>query len=358
MIVKKIELKIKGMQCTGCEQSIEDAILILPGIIKVKADYVKKNLTVEFDDNVVEEKDFQQAIEKKGYDIDQDEPKKKSYFLHSLIFIALLILIGGIAFWGKSMMPELIPQLNAQMSHVMLFTIGFLTGFHCIGMCGSFVISYSNRPMSKVRTVLSHLAYGFGKTASYSAIGAAFGLLGAAITITSHMRGIAAIFASLFLLIYGLKMLDLTPSLRSFTLRLPKAFTKEVNSNIKTQRSPIMIGLLTGFLLGCGPLQAMYIMAAGTGSPEEGAKLLFFFGLGTLGPLLGFGFFANLMSRNTIHDLVRVSGVLVIIMGVMMANRGLMLTKSGYDFKSVKGRLTEAVDEIYLENIKIENKNE
>jgi len=90
----------------------------------------------------------------------------------------------------------------------------------------------------------------------------------------------------------------------------------------------------------------MYIMAAGTGSPQEGATLLIFFGLGTLVPLLGFGFFANLLSRNTIHDLVRVLGVLVIVMGVMMANRGLKLTKSGYDFSSVQKQLEQTINSI------------
>jgi len=347
---KKSKLKIQGMHCTGCEQVIEDAVLSLPGIIKIKVSYIEKEASIEFDDQLLQIQKIQQLIEDKGYSIEKQEIKKKSFFLHFLIFIVLLLLVGGIALWGKSMMPSLIPKLNAQMSNLMLFSIGFLTGFHCIGMCGSFVVSYSSKPMSKLRTVLSHLAYGIGKTVSYSAIGAGFGLLGAAITITPHMRGLAALFASVFLLIYGLKMLDLTPSLRAFTLRLPKAFTGNINKNIKTQRSPLVIGLLTGFLLGCGPLQAMYIMAAGTGSPEEGATLLFFFGLGTIIPLLGFGFFASIMSRNTIHDLVRVSGVLVIVMGVMMANRGLKMTKSGYDFNSIQKQVQQSINSIREKN--------
>jgi cytochrome c biogenesis protein CcdA len=68
------------------------------------------------------------------------------------------------------------------------------------------------------------------------------------------MRGVAALSASVFLLLYGLKMLNLIPGLCHFTLRLPKAFTRHVNSNLQTQRSPLMIDVLTGFLLGCGPL--------------------------------------------------------------------------------------------------------
>jgi len=79
----------------------------------------------------------------------------------------------------------------------------------------------------------------------------------------------------------------------------------------------------------------MYVMAAGTGSPGEGALLLFFFGLGTLPPLLAFGFFASFLSGKTIHEMIKVSGVLVIIMGLMMLDRGLMMSGSGLDSASL-----------------------
>jgi sulfite exporter TauE/SafE/copper chaperone CopZ len=343
MTLRAIHLQITGMHCSGCEQTIEDALGTLPGVIKTKASYAEETVDIEFNDELIREPGIRHIIEEKGYGIQAREGRKSRNFVRVLIFIMLLLVVGSVAFWGKSLMPDLLPQINAQMSNIMLFGIGFLTGFHCIGMCGSFIVGYSSKTMTTARALLSHLAYGFGKTASYSAIGAAFGLLGAAVTITPHMRGVAALAASVFLLLYGLKMLNLIPGLRYFTLRLPKKFVRKVSGSIRTQRSPLMIGLLTGFLLGCGPLQAMYIMAAGTGSPQEGATLLFFFGLGTLVPLLGFGFFANLMSQNTIHELVRVSGVLVIVMGLMMANRGLKMTQSGYDFNSIGVQLQELV---------------
>jgi len=34
----------------------------------------------------------------------------------------------------------------------------------------------------------------------------------------------------------------------------------------------------------------------------------------------------------------------VIVMGVMMANRGLKMTKSGYDFGSVQTRVQQSID--------------
>ncbi|WP_305909621.1 sulfite exporter TauE/SafE family protein [Methylomarinum sp. Ch1-1] len=339
-------LIIEGMHCSGCEQAIESAVSSLPGVRQIHISYVAGSADIEFDDDLIDEQAIRLSIIDKGYEIQCRSMAKPRRWLRPLIFIVLLLAVGGVAFWGKSQMPALLPQVNAQMSHAMLFGIGFLTGFHCIGMCGSFIVSYADQSMSKIRALLTHLAYGFGKTASYSAIGAAFGLLGAAITITPHMRGVAALAAGIFLLLFGLKMLDLMPWLRHFSLRLPRRFVRGVNSSIRTQRSPLVIGVLTGFLLGCGPLQAMYIMAAGTGSPQEGATLLFFFGLGTLAPLLSFGFFANFLSRHMVHELVRVSGVLVIIMGLMMTNRGLKMTRSGYDFASLQTQIQQKIDSI------------
>ncbi len=336
MTIRKIHLQINGMHCIGCEQTIEETVSALPGVMSVKASYPGESADIEFDDELIREPGIHRCIIDKGYEIRTEATKKPRGWLGILIFIILLLLVGGVAFWGKSLMPALIPQINPQMSYAVLFGIGFLTGFHCIGMCGSFVVGYADQSMSTARAILSHMAYGFGKTASYSAIGALFGLLGAVVIITTHMRGVAALAASVFLLLYGLKMLNLIPFLRHFSLRLPKGVTRGVNSSIRKRRSPLTIGILSGFLLGCGPLQAMYIMAAGTGDPLEGAGLLFFFGLGTLVPLLGFGFFASFLSRHTIHELVKVSGVLVIIMALMMADRGLKMTQSGYDFNSLR----------------------
>jgi sulfite exporter TauE/SafE len=180
--------------------------------------------------------------------------------------------------------------------------------------------------------------YGVGKTLSYLTIGAAFGAVGSLLTITPFMKGAMAIAAGMFLVLYGLRMLNLFSGPSWLNWVFPKFLMRGVQSGIRRQPKPLVIGLLSGFLLGCGPLQAMYIMAAGTGSPLEGASLLLFFGLGTLGPLLGFGFFANLLSQRMMNELLRVSGVLVLLMGLMMTDRGLRLTESGIDFDALRER--------------------
>jgi copper ion binding protein len=344
-------ITVKGMQCSGCESTIETAVAKLSGVHTVDASHTAERVEVKFDPEKVGTGAIAAAIKDKGYEVQEvtvaasktvsipqtlkggtitihpvNPPASTGYRLrHILVFILLLVIVGGVVQWGRSLMPGVMQQLNADISYAMLFALGFLTGFHCIGMCGSFVVSYVDKTASTARTAMTHTAYGIGKTLSYTTIGGLFGLLGALVTITPVMRGYAALIAGVFLVLFGLKMLNLIPALRFFSLHFPKQLTRTVTAELGKPRRPFIIGLLNGLLLGCGPLQAMYIMAAGTGSPVEGAARLFFFGLGTLPPLLGFGFFASFLSRKAISEIVRVSGVLVIFMGGMMLNRGLML---------------------------------
>ena len=339
MAMTILSLKVNGMHCGGCERTIETAVGALAGVASVKADHAAGTVLIEFDEGVVRRGALEAVIRNAGYEPQPDAIQKPNPLPRFLLFLLLLIIVGGIAFWGRSQMPGVMQQMNAELSYAVLFGIGFLTGFHCIGMCGSFIVTYSEGATSNSQAAFLHFSYGAGKTISYTVLGAGFGLLGAVFTITPVMRGTAAILAGLFLLLFGLKMLKVIPAFRLLNWRMPRFVEDRVHAQINLRHNPLLIGLLSGLLLGCGPLQAMYVLAAGTGSPGEGAMLLFFFGLGTLPPLLGFGFFASFMSRKAINQLISVSGVLVIAMGLMMLNRGLIMTGSGLDFGSLSGLL-------------------
>jgi uncharacterized protein len=340
MAVTSETLTVAGMHCTGCEQAIETAVKPLVGVHSVKADHLQGSVRVDFDPAIVQRSAIESVIRDAGYSPVAAQ-QGSSTALRWLLFVGLLLVVGAVAFWGKSQMPGVMQQMNSELGYAVLFGIGFLTGFHCIGMCGSFVVSYADKAANNTQAAVSHFSYGIGKTVSYTVMGAGFGLLGSVLTITPVMRGVAAILAAVFLLLFGLKMLNLIPHMGVLSLRLPTALTSRINQQIQLHQNPLLIGLLSGLLLGCGPLQAMYVMAAGTGSPGEGALLLFFFGLGTLPPLLAFGFFASFLSRKTIHEMIKVSGVLVIVMGLMMLDRGLMMSGSGLDSASLLALLRQ-----------------
>jgi len=198
-----------------------------------------------------------------------------------------------------------------------------LTGFHCAGMCGALVVGYTVRAASEGGTkYLTHLYYGAGKTLSYTVIGGLFGALGSIVTFTPFMRGVAGLAAGVFLVLFGLSTLRVFAPLGRFQIKTPGFIMRWVGKALRRNTNPFVIGLLNGLMIICGPLQAMYIMAAGTGNPIEGAKMLFVFGLGTLPLMMGFGFLASALSRQFAPKLVRASGVIVVALGIIMLQRG------------------------------------
>lgn len=228
------------------------------------------------------------------------------------------------------------PDQGQSLNYALLFIAGLLTSFHCVGMCGALVVSYVVKSASENHSkYVSHLFYGLGKLLSYTVIGGLFGILGAIITFTPFMRGLAGIGAGIFLLLFGLSSLHIFPILNRFRLKTPDFIMKRLGKAYRSQQNhPFFIGLLNGLMIICGPLQAMYILAAGTGSPLEGATLLFFFGLGTLPMMLGFGLLASALSKQFAPKIIRLSGIIVIGLGVLMINRGLSMV-GGYDYHSL-----------------------
>lgn len=255
------------------------------------------------------------------------------------LLVTLLSLCGILAllFLDDAVGEHAASPLGAQsLSYGLLALAGFFTGFHCVGMCGALVVSYSVGGNSTgAASYGSHLNYGLGKTLSYTSIGALFGGLGAIVTFTPLIRGMAAILAGVFLLLFGLSLLHVFPSLNRWRIRTPAFLMRFIGSSVKRHSHPFVIGLLNGLMIICGPLQAMYVMAAGTGSPAEGARLLLAFGLGTLPVMLGFGVLTSTFARNLAPRLLKASGYVVMALGVIMLNRGLAMSGSGHDFHSL-----------------------
>jgi sulfite exporter TauE/SafE len=226
-----------------------------------------------------------------------------------------------------------LPEAGADMSLGLLFTVGFLTGFHCVGMCGALVLGYATKSTATGKLRFGgHLLYGLGKTLSYTGIGAGFGLLGSIIAFTPTVRGLVGMAAGAFLLLFGLSLLNVWPGLRNFRIKTPPGLLRFIGAQSRRFGHPFVIGLLNGLMVICGPLQAMYVMAAGSGSALDGARMLLFFGLGTLPVMMGFGFLTSLASASLAPKIVRFSGAVVLALGAIMLNRGLVLSGAGYDF--------------------------
>jgi sulfite exporter TauE/SafE len=208
--------------------------------------------------------------------------------------------------------------------------MGFLTSFHCVGMCGGFVVAYTTAHAKPKASALGlHAWYAVGKLVSYGAIGAAFGLLGRSIAISPGVRVAITVAAGLLLVAYGLTSLNVLPFHRYMGAHAPVRVLNLFSSLKGRYRHPLVLGLLSGLMLMCGPLQAMYVAAAGTGSVLQGTLLLLAFAAGTLPLLVGVGIATGFLSYRFTVRAVRISAVVVILLGALMINRGVAMSKGG-----------------------------
>lgn len=326
MTIKSIKINVDGMVCTSCENRIVKSIKGLDGIIDVNASYKKSYATVTFDNSKCTYSKICAAIESVGYQILTDTNYKKggsSNFssdivsIVGILIIAVVIMRLGI----NSGSFDMSSKLGTNATYVMLFVIGIFTSLHCVGMCGGIMMSQSIsiNTSNKWNNVKPAVLYNSGRIISYSILGGIVGAVGSVFKISLNAQAAIAIVAGIFMIIMGFNLAGFK-AFRSFNIKLP--LSKCLGSSKSTK--PFIVGLLNGFM-PCGPLQTMQLYALATGSAYKGALSMFLFALGTVPLMLLFGLATNLLSQGSTRKLVRLSGFLVIFLGLMMTNRGLTL---------------------------------
>lgn len=67
--MKKVELKVLGMNCPHCERRVVNALNEVEGIMTSEANHKKKRVVVEFDENKVNENIIKDTIKDAGYQV-------------------------------------------------------------------------------------------------------------------------------------------------------------------------------------------------------------------------------------------------------------------------------------------------
>jgi uncharacterized protein len=341
--MKKV-FKVGGMTCNSCANLIEGKLK--SKVEKVSASYSNGEVSVEFNPEKISEKKIKEIIVGEGYSLGKEKDKEPSsdkvgfWFMISSLLLLVYFLYRWISQFDISL-----PGVGEQANLLLLFLVGILTGFHCISMCGAFVVSYTTKnAMNGHRGFKQHLAYGGAKVISYALIGGIFGLIGGVFAFSVGLRGAIAIFAGLFMIFYSLSMMGIGFFKKfQFNPKFLTRWTAKASKNAKGPFvGPLITGLLSGLFIACGPLQAMYLYAAGTGSFLSGILSLSAFGLGTLPIMLGFGSLATVISHNTTKKILKVSAVIVLILGLIMLNRGLTVMGSSISYDSIKEKIIGA----------------
>ncbi|GKX65709.1 sulfite exporter TauE/SafE family protein [Inconstantimicrobium mannanitabidum] len=312
MSMKREVIKVYDMTCTSCEKKVEKVLREVNGVKNVSASYSNQQVDVEYDDIVCTKEQLKEAIKKSGYSTENS---------NNIKFIGFFVIVAAILLLGSSTAGfDMNAKLNGA-SYFVLFLVGMLTSVHCVGMCGGIMLtqSISNEKNSKLKTLMPSILYNTGRITSYTIIGGIVGALGSVLSLSIHVKAGLQIFAGIFMIIMGLNMAGFS-AFRKFNIRLPWSSC----SVKKKPKTPFLVGMLNG-LMPCGPLQTMQLYALGTGSALNGAISMFLFSLGTVPLMLLFGAISGFLSKGYTKKLLRFSGILVVILGVIMGNRGLAL---------------------------------
>jgi len=309
MSIRKERIKVYDMTCTSCENRIETALKKLEGVTGAKASFKGQYVDVEYDGDLCDTGKIKAAIRNAGY----STQSSNDYKFMGILIIASAVLLLGLKTGGFDMEAKL-----ANASYAVLFVVGVLTSIHCMGMCGGIMLSQSlsAESKSKLEAIQPAIYYNLGRVVSYTILGGIVGALGAVFSLSITVKAALQIFAGVFMIMMGFNMAGFS-MFRKFQIKLPHAVCRFKNKS----GSPFIVGLLNG-LMPCGPLQTMQIFALGTGSALKGAMSMFMFSIGTVPLMLAFGALSGILSKGYTKKMLKFSGVLIIILGLIMGNRG------------------------------------
>lgn len=319
----KLKMRVEGMTCVQCEKIIQKKLAGLEGVNRVAVSYKTGQMEIEYDPNLQNLDHFKITLEKAGYALVEDKPME----LPSLGMIAGPVLLASVLLMiNRHGGFSFIPEITDNMSYAMLFLAGLLTSLHCVAMCGGINLSQClpSVPDQKTSAIQPSLLYNGGRVISYTIIGGIVGGLGSVLTLSGSGKGIISLLAGGFMVIMGINLLGLFPGLRRFALIMPAGLRRVLLGKNK-DKGPLVVGLLNG-LMPCGPLQAMQIYALGTGSALSGALSMFFFSLGTVPLMFLLGSLSTQLSKTFKKRLTQMGAIVVIVLGVIMAERGFALS--------------------------------
>ncbi len=343
-------LLIRNMSCVNCENIIEEELSPLTGIKQVKASYSTGTVMVTFDESIIGLDVIKRKLEKANYFLKKEPIERSKMQEHggkaeatradtgktdytdiiSVLIIMLAIYVIANRF-GLLDIFNAFPIAKEGMGYGMLLIIGGLTSVHCVAMCGGICLSQcvpkkqpEDYQPSRYETIKPSLLYNLGRVSSYTFIGGIVGAIGSVISFSGAMKGLVQLIAGIFMVIMGLNMLNIFPGLRKFNPRMPKIFAKKIYAERK-DNSPFYVGILNG-LMPCGPLQAMQLYALSTGNPIKGAVAMFLFSVGTFPLMFLFGALSSFMNKKFSGKLMKVSAVLVVLLGIFMFGNGISLS--------------------------------
>ncbi len=211
--MKNIYVKIDGMHCTHCEDTIRGSLLKIGNIKNVEFESFIACITYTGN---LDKEEIKKSIINCGY-ITKDEYisddlkslkdniKLKEFLLIFLVIILFIFLIYKI--FGFNVF-NVIPTIDSNITYGMLFITGLLTSIHCISMCGAINLLATTNNNSKIN-LKRPIFYNLGRLISYTFIGGIVGFIGSVFKVNNYISGTLIVIASIVMFLMSLNMLGI-----------------------------------------------------------------------------------------------------------------------------------------------------
>lgn len=206
-------------------------------------------------------------------------------------------------------------------------TLGFASGFHCVGMCGPIALSMGLSRKQATNYYLQNLTYQFGRMTTYAFLGAILGIVGQSFKLAGF-QSYLTIAVGVLLIVMAL----FSFGTKDFAAKIPffSKFLYRIKINLAAllqkadYKSRYFTGILNGFL-PCGMVYMALTASLAAGGIWQSAIFMAIFGLGTLPLMFAVVLVGNLMTTTFRSKVLKIVPLVMIILGGLFILRGLNL---------------------------------
>ncbi len=219
-----------------------------------------------------------------------------------------------------------------------IFLTGLLTGgLTCLAVQGGLLAAtIGQRSLSDQSKAGPLLAFLGAKLVAYTILGMLLGWFGSFFHLSLSAMTILQFVVAGFMIGTALNMLQVHPIFRYFVISPPRFLTRMLWKQSKHTDlfAPIALGAFTVFI-PCGTTQAMMALAIGSGSPLNGAAILFTFVLGTSPVFFLLGYGATRLGSVMQSRFATVTAYAILALALYNVNSAVALSGSRYTVQNI-----------------------
>lgn len=206
-------------------------------------------------------------------------------------------------------------------------SLGLLSSFHCMGMCGPIAFVLPVHKRSSMGKVAGLLTYNFGRIITYGFLGLLVGIFGEGLRFAGVSQTISIILGVLLIIYVLLSKQFVKINIHNTAyLKFNNRVKSKLSGLLKKQSNTALF--LTGLLNGLIPCGVVFIALQASllqSSLVYSVLFMLVFGLGTIPMMFGISYLSNSFSKVGKIKVNRVMPFITLVVAVLLIVRGLNL---------------------------------